>query len=125
MLLSCTRSYSIVLYYHHKIVTCQCCPRVMKVLCTPCALSVWEGIPYPTSKCRYVDERAEIPHPLQLWVNTQIWHYGKRSFCYKLIQLFWVACFIVSHRIMMLLDWIQVNDSAHLSSVGFQVLAAT
>ena len=32
---------------------------------------------------------------------------------------------IVSHRIKMLLDWIQVNDSAHLSSVGFQVLAAT
>ena len=27
----------------------------MKVLCTSCDLFVWEGIPYPTSRCRYVD----------------------------------------------------------------------
>ena len=47
------------------------------------------------------------------------------SIQYESIYLLFYRCFIVSHRIKMLLFWIQVNDSAHLSSVGFQVLTAT
>ena len=34
---------------------CRWYPGVMKVLCTSCALFVWEGIPHPTSRCRHVD----------------------------------------------------------------------
>ena len=36
------------------ILMCRWCPGVEKVLCTYCACFVWEDIPYPASRCRYV-----------------------------------------------------------------------
>ena len=43
--------------YVKKISNSTCClsPWVMKVIRTSCALLIWVGIPYPTSRCRYVN----------------------------------------------------------------------
>ena len=47
------------------LVTCQCCPGVMKYCRTSCALRCWEGWSYPTSRCQYVDVSVDrrIPRP--------------------------------------------------------------
>ena len=47
------------------LVTCQCCPWVMKYCRTSCALRCWEGWSYPTSRCQYVDVSVDrrIPRP--------------------------------------------------------------